>query len=732
MVMGLIGTMLVVAGGTLAGAATPGDEGRFWAVPTIPVRPTIGLLPALALFYGGMIGLVRSWLRLRRQVLTHGSSALAVVAVATVWALPLLVGPALGSRDVYAYAAQGELAAQGFDVYEQGPSALGDHPVLDPVDPLYLDSPVLYGPLFVEISARLVGVADGPVGTVFAFRALAVLGLAIAAGAVWDLAGSLGRDRVDALVLVVANPLMLLHLVSGAHNEALMLAFLVSGVAVERRAARSAGSKATLLRFVAITLCVVAAAIKVPAALAVAFVGWPWVLEADAFGRRLLRFVSVAVWSLGLMTAIGAVTGWGWRWLQAMADARPVDAYLSITSIIGVGANLVLGVDVDNALSVARFVGLVLAATIAAVLLFGQRTTVAVSLGWALVVVALLHPTTQPWYLTWGLMLMAASSASSRNRTFVGVSAFAAFVVLPVGPQLGQVLIDNSGRASIAILMAGLAVLTFSPASTSPWHRPHALDVGLVSVVVPTRNEGPNVAPLVERLAAALPESDLEVLFVDDSDTSATIEAVERVAATHGADRRLRVQGLHRSPATRWGGLGGAVVDGLALASGSVAVVMDGDLQHPPETVGALLSEIDGGAGIAVASRRVAGGADNGLSPFRQRVSMMAARAGHVIFPQRLGRVRDPLSGFFALRLDEVDVGLLHPDGFKILVEVLVTHPDLAVREVGFEFVTRAEGVSKASAVQGARYLGHLVDLRLRTSKAWGGAVGPQRIFRSG
>ena len=132
--LGLIGTSVLVVGGALAGAVAPEASGRFWSVPTVPVRTRIDLVPALAMFYGGLILLVRAWLRLRRECLRRDASVAAVVLVAVVWSLPLLVGPPLGSRDVYAYAAQGRMAAEGLDVYEQGPSALGDDPVLDSVD----------------------------------------------------------------------------------------------------------------------------------------------------------------------------------------------------------------------------------------------------------------------------------------------------------------------------------------------------------------------------------------------------------------------------------------------------------------------------------------------------------------------------------------------------------------------------------------------------------------------
>jgi hypothetical protein len=89
------------------------------------------------------------------------------------------------------------------------------------------------------------------------------------------------------------------------------------------------------------------------------------------------------------------------------------------------------------------------------------------------------------------------------------------------------------------------------------------------------------------------------------------------------------------------------------------------------------------------------------------------------------------MSGFFAVRLAALDLNRLQPDGFKILLELVVTHPKLRVAEVPFRFVGRTQGFSKASASEGARYLGHMVDLRIRTTRAWGGAPVPQRVFPS-
>lgn len=722
--LGLFSTVLVVAGGSLAGAAAPGSGGRFWSVPTVPLRSSVDLLGALVIFYAGLIFLVRAWLKLRRDVRRMGVSAMVLLAVVGVWALPLLAGPPLGSRDVYAYAAQGRLAEEGYDVYRQGPAALGDDPVLGPVDPIYLDAPVLYGPVFVAVSATVTSTAgDDVVYQVLAFRALAVLGLLVTAVAVWDIARTLGRDPIDAVVLAVANPLVLLHLVSGAHNEALMLAFLVSGVAVGMR---------PRCRLAGIALCSVAAAIKVPGALGAAFLAWPWVLEAVGPVRRTVRALLAAAETIAVIALAGFLTGWGWGWVDAALNSTPVDAYLSVTRLVGGAVQILTGLDTERVLSVTRLLGLLLAAGITAWLLFRAKGSAVTALAWSLLLLAVLHPTTQPWYLTWGLMLWAAASAGNPNRAYLTVTAAAAFVVLPVGPQAGLVLLENNGVVSMVLAAMGLGLLTLSPAivraaaDRAMAAGPAVLDRDLVSIVVPTRQEADSVGPLTERILRAFGPSAgrVEIVFIDDS-SDHTPEVLAALSARHP-----EVRAVHRTKENRWGGLGGAVVDGFGLATGAIVVVMDADLQHPPELLPVLTQRVHSTGDLVVASRHIEGGESVGLSAARQRMSKGAASLARVTFPRRVGRVADPLSGYFAFPLARIEVARLQPDGFKILMELLATHPELAASELAFRFDVRAAGESKASFGQASRYLGHLVDLRLRTSWPWAGAVDPARVFQ--
>ena len=736
--LGFFASVLVVIGGIMAGAAGPGG-GRMWAVPAVPVRPTVSLLPALLVYYGGLILLVRAWLLLRRHHLSHGLRLATVALLVVVWSIPMLLGPPLGSRDVYAYAAQGRMADQGLDVYDQGPAELGDgDPVLAPVDPLYWESPSLYGPVFVSMSrtvAELTG--DHVVAAVFAFRLMAVIGLVITAVAVLDLSRGLNRDPIDAFILAIANPLVLFHMVSGAHNESIMLAFLVSGVALGRRH----GSWI----HVGIVLCAFAATIKIPAMLAVPFLGWHWAMEASGWPRRIARAAMAGAEALLVMAVAGRLTGWGWEWLSALANSRPVNAYLSITRLFGGGFSLITGIDADLVLAAARVLGLAFAAAVTGVLLLRRHQSWPTALAWSFLLWAVLHPTTQPWYLTWGLILLAATSAGDRNRGFVAVCAAAVFAVLPIGPQLGWVLLDNSSVGRLIIGAGLLVLLTFSPRPDATPRIRSDLDPDLVTVLVPTRHERLNIVPFVYEMSLAIDADDslrargVEILYVDDSDDD-TPAVIERMAADLDAGAfsqafkhgpvPLTVSLLHRHRQQRWGGLSGAVVDGMARAKGRIVVVMDGDLQHPAADVTRLVAKVASGNDIVVASRRIEGGSDGeGLTPVRWFLSQAAAHLARTMFPRRVGRVADPMSGFFAVDLSQVDLNTLYPDGFKILAELLATHPDAAVSEIPFEFAGRVQGMSKASATEGTRFFGHMFDLRIRTTRWWAGASISQRIY---
>ena len=241
-----------------------------------------------------------------------------------------------------------------------------------------------------------------------------------------------------------------------------------------------------------------------------------------------------------------------------------------------------------------------------------------------------------------------------------------------------------------------------------------------VSIVVPTYNEGGNVEELVRRLSASFTDDDAEILFVDDStdDTPAIIQETARRSA-------FPVRMLHREGASRQGGLAGAVTDGIRSSESTYVVIMDGDLQHPPELAPVLRDVARGhDADLVVASRYCGNGDSSGLSSsFRRSVSSSSTMLARSLFPRRVGaKCTDPMTGFFCFRREAVNLDRLRPRGFKILLEVLASH-DLRVQEVPFVFGERHAGESKASWANGLQFLRQLMSLRM-TRPMWFAAVG--------
>ncbi|MFG6444338.1 glycosyltransferase [Microbacterium sp. P07] len=241
-----------------------------------------------------------------------------------------------------------------------------------------------------------------------------------------------------------------------------------------------------------------------------------------------------------------------------------------------------------------------------------------------------------------------------------------------------------------------------------------------VSVIVPTFNEGPNVRELLRRLDASLTGTAYEVVFVDDS-TDSTPDIIREAAARTDAPVRL----IHRDHPT--GGLGGAVVEGIQAATSEWCLIMDGDLQHPPEVIPHMLTRASrGDTDVVVASRYTAGGTSDGLAnAVRTGVSRASTLLTKAMFPRKLSGCSDPMTGFFLVNRDAIDIESLRPRGFKILLEILARR-QMRVAEVPFDFAERYAGESKASFSQGIRFLTQLTMLRFGRMSAFAlvGGVG--------
>ncbi len=232
------------------------------------------------------------------------------------------------------------------------------------------------------------------------------------------------------------------------------------------------------------------------------------------------------------------------------------------------------------------------------------------------------------------------------------------------------------------------------------------------SLIVPTYNERDNIEKLVQQLSRVLDQvlpDDYELIVVDDDSRDRTWELASQLMASYPSLRVMRRQ--------QEKGLSTAVIRGWQVAKGEVLGVIDGDLQHPPDIVPQLLGAIANGADLAVASRHVDGGGVSSWSLTRRILSRGAQILGLVLLPRVVSSVSDPMSGYFVVRRSAIAGQILHPLGYKILLEVLGRGEINQLAEVGYVFQEREAGRSKVTWKQYVDYLHHLLRLRLSTGR---------------
>ena len=229
------------------------------------------------------------------------------------------------------------------------------------------------------------------------------------------------------------------------------------------------------------------------------------------------------------------------------------------------------------------------------------------------------------------------------------------------------------------------------------------------SLVIPTYKESQNIKHIVELLSDLLDEAipdRYELIVVDDNSPDRTWELAQALISDYP---QLRVM---RRVEER--GLSSAVIRGWQAARGQVLGVIDADLQHPPEVLVQLLAVIEQGADLAVASRHVEGGGVSEWSLARRFLSRGAQTLGLIVLPKVVGRISDPMSGYFLVRRKAIAGPILNPMGYKILIEVLGRGKIEEIAEVGYVFQERQGGESKVTWKQYVEYLLHLLRLRSR------------------
>lgn len=425
-----------------------------------PLAATVALLAVATMLY--------AWWALRDRSVTVRWHA----HTAVIWFSPLLLSAPLFSRDIYSYAVQGLMLHEGLDPYSQGVRDL-DSPWAESAPATTTPSP--YGPLFLLLARLAVTVSAGHLlVAVFVLRLLAAGCVVVVAWAVPVIARSLGVDPVRATWLGVLCPLLGIHLVSGGHNDALVVAGTLTAFALAL-----SGRAGTALLPVAL-----ATAVKAPTAVVMPFLAILWTSNHMAqrqvtWIRLVTRLVLATLVTLLIAAAASLALGLGFSWLPALvAPGRSVQ-WTSAPTAWGMATGAVgelLGLSITDA-AVGAFRGLALVLLL--VILLGlwrfaakqaddHRVAVQTA-GLAVLAVLVLAPSFRAWYFLWALPLLAASSRDRRALTAYGVVATVlALAVLPDGYSLA--LTTTWVGVPLMVLTTGVVLVVAARwARRHPW-----------------------------------------------------------------------------------------------------------------------------------------------------------------------------------------------------------------------------------------------------------------------
>jgi hypothetical protein len=472
-VLGFIGLAAIAAGAAQPDSPfalkLPGSW--FFGVPAGSAHQpsTSGLFLGLVAVYGGLLLLMRAWFSMTRTLATvPGVPVRALVWVLVLWCIPMFVAPPLFSHDVYSYAAQGEMMSRHIDPYRYGPSVLGiGAPFERLVDQIWVNAPAPYGPLFLQIDGFIVALTGhSELASIVLLRLLEFGGVVLMAIGVPILARSFGKDPAAAFSLAVLNPIVILHLVGGAHNDALMVGFLVLGLAAACRGRPLVG----------IVLCTVGAAIKAPAAAGAVFIAWQWAGRGVPWQQRIRPMLKAGLLSLAVMVALSLAAGLGFGWVGNLATPGTVTSWLAPATGIGLLVTkllhaLGLAVAGHVVLSATRVISLLAAGVIGLWLLWNtERFGILQALGATLTLVVVLGPVVQPWYLSWGFVVLAPVASARLRPWLAGFSMATAFIGLPGGRQL----IGELPAHPVTLAVALLACLFILTVPLTPARRPPA------------------------------------------------------------------------------------------------------------------------------------------------------------------------------------------------------------------------------------------------------------------
>ena len=415
--------------------------------------------------------LLIAWLVLGRRLADVPARWLFVTA--TLWALPMLASAPLASRDIYSYACQGTLVSHGIDPYSHGVADL-PCPWLSTVPKVWQHTPSPYGPLWLVLTGG--AAATGRLALAIAvLRIFALAGMVLVAWAGHRLAGKLGTDPVRGAWLGVLAPVVLVHALSGAHNDALLAGLVVTAFALAAGAIGPISDGARVLAWRAVAAGVLiglAVAVKITALVALPFV--VLLLAADRRWGPIIRAgVLTCLGLIATYAALWATTGYGFGWVRALPNTtRSIVEWTSIPTGAGMGLAHALrrlgqAELAHHTVSYARAAGLgALALIVLGLWLWarGRATPRAVVLagGLALLVTVLLSPVAFPWYALAALAVLGYGIVEDRWRYGLGLlTAPVMLLILPNGNGLASFTRTSGALFDLLVILAAVLVAAY-------------------------------------------------------------------------------------------------------------------------------------------------------------------------------------------------------------------------------------------------------------------------------
>jgi alpha-1,6-mannosyltransferase len=404
------------------------------------------------LVVAAVLVLTCAWLGVAALLTRRSQPAFVVVAVALLWSVPAMLAPPLLSRDAYAYLAQGAVAGHGGRFYQPPASVLAPtSSLLGAVDPMYRGHVSPYGPVAVRLFSACLWAARGqPWVALICLRLLVVVCIAATAWCGYRLAAPARRALV--LWLLIASPLVILHLVGGLHVEAAVVGLLAVSLLLHDRGATGW----------AVGLVVLAAAVKLTAIIA---------LPALLLHTLWSRGRASGARGLGIAAATTAAVALVLRpdpfgWVPALRGTVSVWNPISPATLSALSWATLTGGSPLTTLQLARVffagVGLVVGVRIC---LTARRRTPAATAGYLLTTATLAAPTLWPWYVVPAAVCLVLAGKPGQLVLAACLTTGAVLTGLPMRVVHMQRVSAAGEAVAFAMLVVALSALRRRAAS---------------------------------------------------------------------------------------------------------------------------------------------------------------------------------------------------------------------------------------------------------------------------